>query len=198
VAFLQEMADQNDGGLITLRCIKNRFGAAYSVTIRPNFEEGTFDVADSPQFTKRTADTDRMLQIIQETPGLTQHAWWKNSGMMKARFVALVKENNGVLWREEKSGNSLRYFPSVLKTQNNAENNRTGQGTGNCSSVLSPLGENREQVPLDPSNCSENNGTAQPEKPNGKSLSQCKSCQSFAVYLEKDGRLTCQTCEVSQ
>jgi len=49
---------------------------------------------------------------------------WKKSGMMKARFVTLVKENNGTLWREEKAGSSLRYFSLVLKTQNNSENNK--------------------------------------------------------------------------
>ena len=70
--------------------------------------------------------------------------------MMKARFVSLVKENNGVLWQEEKAGSSLRYFPLVLKTQNNSENNRTGQGLMACSSVSPPLGENREQPVLDP------------------------------------------------
>ena len=188
VAFLQEMADQNDGGQITLKCIKNRFGETHPVTIRANFDEGTFEVTDSPQFIKRTADNEKLLQIIRETPGLSQNAWWKKSGMMKARFVALVKENNGTLWREDKAGRSLSYFPLVLKTENNPENNRTGQGIGTCSTVLSLYRENREQSHLDPGTCS---GTARTEKPNGKALPCCPACGSFALY--RDG--SCQTCE---
>ena len=187
IAFLQEMADPNEGGLITLKMIKNRFGETISITIRPNFDEGSFEVTDSPQFTKRTAETGRLLQIITETPGLSQNAWWKKSGMMKARFVALVKENNGTLWQEDKAGRSLNYFPSVLKTQNNSENNRTGQRGLGCSTVLSPLGENREQSLLDPTNCSRTDTG----KPNGKTLPSCPSCGSFALY--RDG--SCQTCE---
>src|SRR5439155_6000623 len=95
VAFLQEMADPNDGGLITLKCIKNRFGETHPVTIRPNFDEGTFQVTDSPQFVKRTADNEKLLQIIRETPGLSQNALYKQAGMKKSRLVSLLKEGSG-------------------------------------------------------------------------------------------------------
>jgi hypothetical protein len=168
VAFLQELSDES--GLITLKCTKNRFGERMSVTIRPDYAEGTFEVEDSSEFTRRTAETEKLLKIITDTPGLSQNLWWKQSGMMKARFVALVKSNIGILWAEEKSGSSLRYIPTCSQTQNNSENNRTGQGveavshcsqreisqdaenkgTKSCSSVLTSLGENREQLAPDP------------------------------------------------
>ncbi|MGB9072739.1 MAG: AAA family ATPase [Terriglobales bacterium] len=123
VAFLQEMSDES--GLITLKCTKNRFGERTAVTIRPDYDEGTFEVTDSPEFAKRAADTQKLLQVITETPGLSQNAWCKQSGMRKGRFVALVKENNGALWREEKAGSSLRYFPrgrlSAAPAQNTSQ-----------------------------------------------------------------------------
>ena len=148
VAFLQELSDET--GLITLKCTKNRFSERMTVTIRPNYDEGTFEVIDSPEFTKRESETEKLLQIITETPGLSQNSWAKKSGMMKARFVSLVKSNIGILWTEEKSGSSLRYIPTCSQPQNNSENNRTGQGVASCSSVLTSLGENREQVAPDP------------------------------------------------
>ena len=189
------MADPNEGGLITLKCIKNRFGETHPITIRPNFETAAFDVTDSPQFTKRTAETQKLLDIITENPGLTQNAWWKKCGMMKSRFIALVKENAVTLWREEKDGSSLRYASLVLKTQNNQENNRTGQGLGGCSPVLSLYRENREQPPLDPRGCSRPEGTDR-QKTNGKVvLPSCPVCGSFAVYMEPSGNAICQTCE---
>lgn len=169
VAFLQEMSDET--GLITLKCVKNRFGERSIITIRPDYDAGTFEVTDSPQFTKRTAEREKLVQIITETPGLSQNSWWKKSSMMKARFVGLVKDGNGTLWREEKDGSSLRYFPLVLKTQNNPENNRTGQGVGGCSPVLSPLGENREQPLLDPNRCSRTGA----EKSNAEGF-RCERC----------------------
>ena len=79
----------------------------------------------------------------------------------------------------------------VLKTQNNPENNRTGQGVAGCSPVLSLYGENREQPALDTDRCS---GTVA-EKPNGKTLRSCPSCGSFSVYMEPSGKAICQTCE---
>jgi hypothetical protein len=190
VAYLQEMADPNDGGLITLKCIKNRFGETHPVTIRPNFEEGTFEVTDSAQFTRRNAESDKLLEFITRNPGSTQNMIWKQSGMMKSRLVNLLKEGRGTLWLEEKQGNSFRYIPIVLKSENNPENNRTGQGPGNCSSVLSPLGENREQVPLDPTSVLRT-GT---QKMNGKSLPSCPACGSFAVDAHRSP-LFCFTCE---
>ena len=132
-----------------------------------------------------------MRQVISEVPCLSQNSIWNKSGMMKARFVALLKQGNGTFWREEKEGSSLRYYPLVLKTQNNPENNRTGQGVRGCSPVLSPLGENREQPLLDPSSCSRTGAG----KPNGKTLQSCPDCGSFAVYRNAAGGTTCQTCE---
>jgi hypothetical protein len=172
VAYLQEMADPNDGGLITLKCIKNRFGETQSITIRPNFEEGTFEVTDSAQFTRRTAESDKLLDFITRNPGSSQNLIWKQSGMMKSRLVSLLKEGRGTLWSEEKQGNSYRYIPIVLKSENRSENNRTGQGSGNCSSVLSPLGENREQVPFDPTSVLRTDL----EKTNGRKQFSCDRC----------------------
>jgi hypothetical protein len=176
-----------ESGLITLKCVKNRFGERFTATIRPDYDLGAFALTDSPEFTKRTSDTQRMLDALTASPGLSQNAWHKAVGMMKSHFVKLVKENNGSLWREEKSGNSLRYFPSVLKTQNNGENNRTGQGVRNCSSVLSPLGENREQFPSDPGNCSRTD----------RSLPACSACGGYALYREKSGAVVCMTCNTT-
>lgn len=164
MAYLQEMSEES--GLITLRCTKNRFGSRVSVTVRPDFDAGKFEVIASPEFVKQTAESEKLLQIITEEPGLTQNMWWKKSGMMKARFVSLVKANNGRMWKEEKTGNALRYFPTCSRNSEQAENNRTdpscsqdseqcennrkgqaGEGLFFCS--LS-LGENREQPALDP------------------------------------------------
>jgi hypothetical protein len=188
VALLQEMSDET--GLITLKCVKNRFGERSICTVRPDYEVGSFEVTDSPEFTKRSAEMEKLQQLISETPGLSQNGIWKKSGMMKSRFVALLKQGNGTLWREEKEGSSLRYFPLVLVTQNNPENNRTGQRVQGCSPVLSLYRENREQPVLDPRGCSRTDQ----QKPTEKTLPSCSACGSFALYPEKDGSLTCETC----
>jgi hypothetical protein len=214
VAYLQEMSDES--GLITLKCVKNRFGERFTATIRPDYDLGAFALTDSPEFTKRTSDTQRMLDAIIQHPGLSQNAWHKATGMMKARFVTLVKENNGSLWREEKFGNALRYFPICSQDLEQCENNRTGransggraessreqvetaasssiertagQERGNCSTVLSLYRENREQVPSDPGNCSRTDARTDEGFP------ACGKCGSHALYREASGAVVCMTC----
>ncbi len=186
VAFLQELADPNDGGLITLKCIKNRFGETHPVTIRPNFDEGSFEVTDSPQFIRQTTEREKLLQIIKQTPGMSQNALYKQAGMKKSRLVSLLKEGSG-LWEERKDGRSILYFPIVPKTGNNAGNNGTGQGVGGCSSVPSSYKREQGTIPFRPSLVV----PEQIEKPNDKTLPCCPACGSFALY--RDG--SCQTCE---
>jgi hypothetical protein len=193
VAFLQELSEES--GLITVKCIKNRFGETHPVTIRPNFEEGTFHVTDSPEFTKRTADTDKLLQIISDEPGMTQNAIYKQSGMKKSRCIDLLKAGRESLWKEKNEGNALLYFPVVPGVREQSGNKGTSQGVLGCSSV--PSLYKREQgtassgpVQIVPEQIS--------EKLNGKAMSSCSVCGSYAVYPEKDGRVTCMTCENSQ
>lgn len=116
VALLQELSD--DSGLITLKCVKNRFGERYVLSIRPDFEIGAFEVTDSPAFVKRSGELDKLQQIVVKTPGLTQNAFCKEAGMMRARFLHLVRDGKDSLWEERKDGRSFRYFPISLKVQN--------------------------------------------------------------------------------
>lgn len=68
IAYLQEMSDD---GLITLRCVKNRFGGKPSITVRPNFDSGQFDVVDSPAVTDRKREVVALMEAIEATPGVT-------------------------------------------------------------------------------------------------------------------------------
>jgi hypothetical protein len=189
VAFLQEMADPNDGGLITLKCIKNRFGETHPVSIRPDFETGEFSVVDSPEFTKRTADCEKLRQIIAAEPGLTQNAIYKKSNMKKTRCVELLKNGRESMWREEKRGFSLAYFPLVPSNGNNHGNRGTGHSGEGCSLVPPVLKGNRGTIPPRP-----NSAVPGPAEQVGAILPQCGACGSWDMYREKDGTFTCETC----
>ena len=188
LAYLQEMSDET--GLITLACTKNRFGERHSVAIRPDYEEGTFTVTDSPQFTKRASDLETLREIITGTPGLTQNAIYKKSGMKKSRLVELLKAGKEGLWEERSDGNSLLYFPIVPKSGNNFGNKGTGQGVRGCSSVPSPYRREQGTIPL-----LRPQQSVPEQKTNGKTLSSCPTCGSFALYRNVGGVTTCQTCE---
>jgi len=110
VAFLQEMDDES--GLITLKCVKNRFGGRYSVTIRPDYDAGDFEVADSPEFAKRISEIEKLEQFIREKPGRTQNELCAFSGMTKKRAIELLKSQTGCKWDVKPGPNkSLHYYP---------------------------------------------------------------------------------------
>jgi len=60
------------GSPITLRIVKNRFGERGIQTIKADFDEGEFEVTDSPQWTRRNTDLQKLRKIIEVSPGLSQ------------------------------------------------------------------------------------------------------------------------------
>jgi hypothetical protein len=152
VAFLQELSEEN--GLITLKSNKIRFNPPMIVKIKPDFEEGTFEVTDSPEFVRQNDDMLALRKIVENEPGLSQNAVYGKSGMKKTRVVAMLKSGRGTFWDEVKEGHSLRYFPVVPKTGNNLGNKGTGLVEAGCSPVPMVLYGNREQLPTPPPTCS--------------------------------------------
>jgi hypothetical protein len=111
LAYLQELSD--DTGLITLSCVKNRFGERPKLTIRPDFEEGTFEVTDSPEFTKALAEVDALAEIISERPGLSQNQVLDRWPGKRERVISLLKKYSGDRWQRIKKGQAWSYVPPV-------------------------------------------------------------------------------------
>lgn len=190
LAFLHKLKPDTD--LITLTIDKNRFGARRTFTIRADFENGTFETTDSPYVTQQNTDTANLSAIITQTPGLSQNAITKQSGMQRKRCVDLLRQGNGIHWRE-KDGSSMRspvlYYP-LFPNSGISGNNGNNQGVFACSLVPSSL-EGTRNNPLQP--CSHEQRTSNP-KTNGKTLPSCPFCGGFALYPESDGRVSCQSC----
>jgi len=109
-AFLHSL--DKESGIVTLRVDKNRNGATPTFTIRADFEEGKFDLIDSPFITRRNDEMDKLEQIITDNPGISQNAIVKQSGGMKARVGKLLKEGAGSQWMVKPgSNNSKNYYP---------------------------------------------------------------------------------------
>jgi hypothetical protein len=142
LAFLHSLDKERK--LIRIKVDKNRHGESREIAVRADFEEGRFELVDAPYITRRNDELSRIEDAIKANPGLTQNALWKKTGGMKSRFHRLIKEGIGTRWREDKEGSSLKYYPctAVLCSENNRE--QQNRSDGSCSTVLSPLGENRE------------------------------------------------------
>lgn len=144
VAFIQSM--DAESGLISLVVDKNRFAEAHhTITVRPNFDEGTFEVTDSPQFTRHNQELEALQKIISQNPGLSTNSICDKSGMMRAKVRKLLKEHTGRLWEVQEQGRSRLYFAMGLSTQTHLETHRpTGGFGGHGSMGLSPLGETHQ------------------------------------------------------
>jgi hypothetical protein len=137
--FTQEMA-KDASRLITLKSGKLRFSPNMIVSVRPDFDAGTFEVTDSPEFTERNNGMDTLRRIIEEEPGLSQNAVYVKAGMNKNRMASLLKAGNGSLWEERKDGDyrtaPRHYFPlsgACSENADQARNNRNKSATGACS-----------------------------------------------------------------
>jgi hypothetical protein len=191
VSFLQEMSDET--GLITLSCTKNRFGERHSVTIRPDYDEGTFTVTDSPQFTKRASEMDALLSIIQENPGLSQNAVCEKAGGKKSRVIAMLKAGrDSLLWEAKEQGRAVLYFPMVPKAGNHQGTKGTGQGSGVVPRFPLLKGGNREPSPYETQLLVPEPGTHATEPGD---LPRCHDCGGSYLCKEGDGTLTCETCK---
>lgn len=161
LAYMQELSDET--GLITLRCVKNRFGERPVLTIRPDFEEGTFEVTDSPQLAKVMADVEALAEIIRRQPWLAQNQVLERWGGNKNRGIRLLKEYTGSRWEMAPKGRSFLYGPSVQESCTDAGTDDTDSSSQGCPGDryigTPPLGGYRS-VPIDPG------GTENSEKSN--------------------------------
>src|SRR5215471_9549392 len=109
LAFLHSLDKESD--LITLKLDKNRLGACRTITVRADFEEGKYEMADAPYVTRRNDELDRLQKMIEAEPGMVQNTIYKKSGMKKSRLARLLQEGTGTRWRTEKRKHgSICYF----------------------------------------------------------------------------------------
>ena len=87
-----------DSGLITLKVEKNRNGETRKITIRADFEEGRFEVADSPYLTRRNDEMGQIEELIKCQPGISQNGIVKASGIPRKRVPSLLDEGRGTRW----------------------------------------------------------------------------------------------------
>jgi hypothetical protein len=150
VSYLQEQNDET--GLLTLRCVKNRFGDKPVVYIRPDFEEGTFTVTDSPAWNKRQGDIERLRLIIAAEPGISVNQISVKSGIRKAACLGHLKDHNGQFWQSQPGPRkSVLYFPvtdSLVPGTTGNRGNCHPAGSSATGSVVPSLnkGTTRNQV----------------------------------------------------
>jgi archaellum biogenesis ATPase FlaH len=134
-------------GLLELKTIKNRFAAEASLTMQPDYASGTFVLLGS-QNLPRGSEVDRLANIIQFSPGLTQNELIKRCGIQRQRAIDLLRCHDGSRWQKLKGTNrSLQYFPVHVVSNDvlleSGQNHHVGTSEGSShadSKKREPLG----------------------------------------------------------
>jgi archaellum biogenesis ATPase FlaH len=139
-----------DSGLITLKVDKNRNGASRKITIQADFEDGRFELTDSPYITRRNDELAKLEAVITASPGISQNAICQQIAGRKNRLVRLLKEGTGTRWRTElgKHG-SILYQPigkSLFPKAGTGDTVTKNPSRNNLYRCFPPLGGNRIQV----------------------------------------------------
>ncbi len=110
LAFLHSL--DRESQLITLKVDKNRNGESRTITVRADFEQGRFQVTDSPYITTRNEEFSKLAAVIDGNPGINQNGIVKQAGMQKDRVGRLLKEGRGTRWQTLPGrNNSILYYP---------------------------------------------------------------------------------------
>jgi len=188
LAFLHSLDKESD--LITLKLDKNRLGACRTITVRADFEEGKYEMADAPYVTRRNDELDRLQKMIEAEPGMVQNTIYKKSGMKKSRLARLLQEGTGTRWRTEKRKHgSICYF-TCSPTCSQVSNSLFPKGEQGEQLVKNPSPS--KPVPLFPPLLGGNRGTGC----EGPEMSACPNCGSFAIYRDS-GVVQCMTCDAA-
>jgi hypothetical protein len=167
-----------DAGLITLTIDKNRNGGSNrKMTVRADFENGRFEVTDSPYLSAAREKMTFIEQIIGSNPGMSQQTIFKAVGGNKSGFLELLTKGVGSRWHTKPGPRNAKLYylgKAVSLVPEQLETTGTGQETSSApvSPVPPPLEETGVQVA-------------------DRTLPSCTKCGSFALY--RDG--SCMTCE---
>jgi archaellum biogenesis ATPase FlaH len=188
LAFLHSLDKESQ--MVTLKVDKNRNGETRIISIRANFEQGTFEMTDSPYITARNDELTKLERIIKDNPGITQNGIAKQSAMNRNRLARLLGEGRGTRWTTQPGPNKSKlYFAAGVVSAISISPETTDittQGEGGVVSVVSHL---KGDTTIPPTRA-----VPPAQKQTGRTLPSCPTCGSYALLREKDGSMTCQTC----
>ena len=97
VAFAIET--DKDSNLLTLNCFKNKFKAKFSMTVRPDLDNGGFFLTEAPELLEEVGEIKRVKRMIEANPGITQGELIKAAGLTEKHGRDVLASGVQVHWR---------------------------------------------------------------------------------------------------
>jgi hypothetical protein len=118
VAFAISKKKTKERTILTLDCYKHRDVQEFELTLRPDLENGRFEVVDDPSAALLSATIEGIKSAITRNPGLSQNELLEKADLPETKGRKILQEHDGVHWDSSRGkGKALHYYPNPVVSQ---------------------------------------------------------------------------------
>ncbi len=99
-----------DGTILTLQCYKHRQVEEFDLTLRPDLENGRFEVVDDPSAALLSATIEGIKNAITRNPGMSQKELLEKAGLPETKGREIPQEYDGVRWHSSPGKGKTRHY----------------------------------------------------------------------------------------
>jgi AAA domain len=112
VAFNLSVVRKTNPPTLTFECFKHRGMEEFTLTIRPDFQHGRFELVSDSSAQKSDATINKLKALIREEPGLCQEDLIVRSGLPEHKARDILNDWEHKLWKVEHPDRKKKtYFP---------------------------------------------------------------------------------------
>lgn len=117
VAFAISKKKTKERTILTLDCYKHRDVQEFELTLRPDLENGRFEVLEDPSAEALSAMIEGIEKTVTRHPGLSQKALLEKADLPETKGRKILQEYDGVRWYSSRGkGKTRHYFPMPQKS----------------------------------------------------------------------------------
>jgi hypothetical protein len=108
---IEKEKDEKVGIILRLNSYKDRYAEESNLVLRPNFEEGCFELVDDPAEVELAATIEKIEDVIHRNPGISQKELIEKTGLPETKLREILKRGNGNHWDTiQGKGKTLCYY----------------------------------------------------------------------------------------
>jgi hypothetical protein len=112
VAFNLSVDRKTNPPTLTFECFKHRGMEEFTLTIRPDFEQGRFELVADSSAQKSDETIDKLKALIREEPGLCQEDLIDRSGLPEHKVRKILNDGKSIHWIVDRPDRKTKtYFP---------------------------------------------------------------------------------------
>ena len=108
---IEKQKDEKVGIFLRLESYKDRYAEESNLVLRPNFEEGCFELVDDPADVELADTIQKIQDVIRRNPGISQKELIEKTRLPETKGREILKRGNGNHWDTiQGKGKTLCYY----------------------------------------------------------------------------------------